>query len=158
MISYTNVIIFKTIAVYQKPVEKILELLPLIEPLELDLHLACLSHNACSLISQSLIVPLLLLYTNRLHSCGWNSAAVITSVSSSMLAGFMSTISHPIKKSPCTRSIKKKLLWLKIHCILLLTQNFSIYCSLIHINTLGEKFYVIKGYWSFGLWPPNAKG
>lgn len=32
MISYTNVIIFKTIAVYQKPVEKILELLPLIEP------------------------------------------------------------------------------------------------------------------------------
>lgn len=107
MISYTNVIIFKTIAVYQKPVEKILELLPLIEPLELDLHLACLSHNACSLISQSLIVPLLLLYTNRLHSCGWNSAAVITSVSSSMLAGFMSTISHPIKKSPCTRSIKK---------------------------------------------------
>lgn len=34
MISYTNVIIFKTIAVYQKPVEKILELLPLIEPLE----------------------------------------------------------------------------------------------------------------------------
>lgn len=132
MISYTNVIIFKTIAVYQKPVEKILELLPLIEPLELDLHLACLSHNACSLISQSLIVPLLLLYTNRLHSCGWNSAAVITSVSSSMLAGFMSTISHPIKKSPCTRSIKKKLLWLKIHCILLLTQKCF---NLLFLNT-----------------------
>ena len=62
-------------------------------------HLACLSHKACSLISQRRIVPLLLLYTNKLHSWGWNSAAVITSVNSSILAGFMSTISYPIKES-----------------------------------------------------------
>merc|ERR1712142_105521 len=38
------------------------------------------------------MVPLLELYTNRLHSLGWNSEAVITSVSSSMLAGLMSTM------------------------------------------------------------------
>ena len=64
-------------------------------------HLACLSHKACSLISQRRIVPLLLLYTNKLHSWGWNSAAVITSVNSSILAGFMSTISYPIKERKC---------------------------------------------------------
>ena len=44
-------------------------------------------------MSHSLIIPLLLLYTNTLHSDGWNSAAVMTSVSSSMLAGLMSTMS-----------------------------------------------------------------
>merc|ERR1719228_1857385 len=38
------------------------------------------------------MVPLLELYTNRLHSLGWNSEAVITSVSSSMLAGLMATM------------------------------------------------------------------
>ena len=43
-------------------------------------------------MSHSLMVPLLELYTNRLHSLGWNSEAVITSVSSSMLAGLMSTM------------------------------------------------------------------
>ena len=45
-------------------------------------------------MSHNLTVPLLLLYTKRLHSDGWNSAAVITSVNSSMLAGLMSTISE----------------------------------------------------------------
>ena len=43
-------------------------------------------------MSHSLMVPLLELYTNRLHSFGWNSEAVMTSVSSSMLAGLMSTM------------------------------------------------------------------
>merc|ERR1719480_106679 len=38
------------------------------------------------------MVPLLELYTKRLHSLGWNSEAVMTSVSSSMLAGLMSTM------------------------------------------------------------------
>lgn len=56
-------------------------------------HLACLSHNAEDRISHNRIVPLLLLYTNKLHSSGWNSAAVITSVSSSMLVGLISTMS-----------------------------------------------------------------
>jgi hypothetical protein len=57
------------------------------------LHFECLSQSAAALMSHSLIVPLLLLYTNRLHSTGWNSAAVITSVSSSIFVGLMSTIS-----------------------------------------------------------------
>ncbi len=39
-------------------------------------------------------MPLLLLYTNRWQCCGWNSAAVITSVRSSILAGLMSTMSE----------------------------------------------------------------
>ena len=64
-----------------------------------NLHLACLSQRACWRISQSLIVPLLLLYTNKLHSNGWNSAAVITSVNSSILAGFISTISDTVKET-----------------------------------------------------------
>lgn len=53
----------------------------------------CLSHRAEERMSHSRTVPLLLLYTNTLHWCGWNSAAVITSVSSSMFAGLMSTMS-----------------------------------------------------------------
>lgn len=57
------------------------------------LPLAFWSHNADSLISANLIVPLLLLYMNKLHWWGWNSAAVITSVNSSILAGLMSTMS-----------------------------------------------------------------
>lgn len=57
-------------------------------------HLECLSHSAASLMSQSRRVPLLLLYTKRLQWWGWNSAAVITSVRSSMLAGLMSTMSE----------------------------------------------------------------
>lgn len=56
-------------------------------------HLVCLSHSADARMSHSRIVPLLLLYTKVLQWWGWNSAAVITSVSSSMLAGLMSTIS-----------------------------------------------------------------
>lgn len=53
-------------------------------------------------MSHNRIVPLLLLYTNVLQLLGWNSAAVITSVSSSILAGLISTIStqHFIKESP----------------------------------------------------------
>mmetsp|Transcript_25851 Transcript_25851/g.62797 ORF Transcript_25851/g.62797 Transcript_25851/m.62797 type:complete len:225 (-) Transcript_25851:333-1007(-) len=53
---------------------------------------ASLSHSAALRMSHSLIVPRLLLYMNRLHDLGWNSADVITSVSSSMLAGLMSTM------------------------------------------------------------------
>lgn len=58
-----------------------------------DLHFECLSQRAAARMSHRRMVPLLLLYTNTLHWCGWHSAAVITSVSSSMLAGLMSTIS-----------------------------------------------------------------
>lgn len=57
-------------------------------------HLVCLSQSAEALMSQRRKVPLLLLYTNKWQWCGWNSAAVITSVRSSMLAGLMSTISE----------------------------------------------------------------
>ena len=44
-------------------------------------------------MSASLIVPLELEYINRLQCMGWNSAAVMTSVNSSMLTGLMSTMS-----------------------------------------------------------------
>ena len=44
-------------------------------------------------MSASLMLLLELLYTNRLQCVGWNSVAVITSVSSSMLTGLMSTMS-----------------------------------------------------------------
>lgn len=57
-------------------------------------HLVCLSQSAAVRMSQRRMVPLLLLYTNTLHWFGWHSAAVITSVSSSMLAGLMSTMSE----------------------------------------------------------------
>ena len=59
-----------------------------------DSLLACLSQRAWSRMSQSRMVPLLLLYTKVLHCCGWNSAAVMTSVNSSILAGLMSTMSN----------------------------------------------------------------
>lgn len=52
----------------------------------------CSSHNARCRMSASLIVPFELAYINQLQLVGWNSAAVITSVSSSMLAGLISTI------------------------------------------------------------------
>lgn len=55
-------------------------------------RLVCLSQSAEALMSQRRSVPLLLLYTNRWQWWGWNSAAVITSVRSSMFAGLMSTI------------------------------------------------------------------
>lgn len=58
-----------------------------------DSHLLCLSQIACVRMSHSRIVPLLLLYTNKWHAVGWNSAAVMTSVNSSMFAGFISTMS-----------------------------------------------------------------
>jgi len=72
---------------------------------------AWLSHKAALLMSPNLIVPLLsknkngvavpkrytrsylLEYMKRLQCFGWNSAEVITSVSSSILAGLMSTMS-----------------------------------------------------------------
>lgn len=44
-------------------------------------------------MSASLMVPLELEYMNKLQCMGWNSAAVMTSVSSSMFTGLMSTIS-----------------------------------------------------------------
>ena len=44
-------------------------------------------------MSASLMVPFELEYMKLLQLMGWNSAAVMTSVSSSMLTGFMSTIS-----------------------------------------------------------------
>ena len=59
------------------------------------LHFACLSHKADSRMSASLIVPLELEYMNKLQCRGWNSAAVITSVSSSMFTGLISTMSGP---------------------------------------------------------------
>lgn len=56
-------------------------------------HFACRSHNAESRISASFIFDLELEYMNRLQWFGWNSVAVMTSVSSSILTGLMSTIS-----------------------------------------------------------------
>ena len=44
-------------------------------------------------MSASLMLLLELEYMNKLHCVGWNSAAVMTSVNSSILAGLMSTIS-----------------------------------------------------------------
>ena len=64
----------------------------------LKILLAWESHSADCLMSHNLSIPLLLLYTKRLHSFGWNSAAVITSVSSSIFAGLISTISFNIRK------------------------------------------------------------
>ena len=58
-----------------------------------DARLACRSQRAESRMSASLMVPLELEYINRLQCIGWNSAAVMTSVSSSMFTGLMSTIS-----------------------------------------------------------------
>ena len=58
----------------------------------IDLRFACSSHKAFCRISANLIVPLLDAYMNQLQLVGWNSAAVMTSVSSSMLAGLISTM------------------------------------------------------------------
>ena len=44
-------------------------------------------------------------YMNTLHCVGWNSAAVMTSVSSSMFAGLMSTMSIPGVKSVLSAKI-----------------------------------------------------
>lgn len=60
--------------------------------LDEDLRFACWSHRALSLMSANLIVPLELAYMNQLQLIGWNSAAVMTSVNSSMLAGLISTM------------------------------------------------------------------
>lgn len=71
------------------------------------LHLAWLSHSADALMSHMRMVPLLLLYTKVLHWLGWNSAAVMTSVSSSMLAGLMSTISEEVSVKEPNRHLHK---------------------------------------------------
>ena len=67
------------------------------------LHLECRSHRAEERMSHRRTVPLLLLYTNTLHWCGCSSAAVITSVSSSMFAGLMSTMSARAVKAGAGR-------------------------------------------------------
>ena len=66
---------------------------------EENARLACLSHRACSRMSASLTVPLDDEYEKRLHWSGWNSAAVMTSVSSSMLTGLMSRMSAGARSS-----------------------------------------------------------
>lgn len=66
-------------------------------------------------MSLNLIVPLLELYMNRLQCCGWNSAAVMTSVSSSIFVGLISTMSTQrisSKKLQTNHSILK--LWFEI--------------------------------------------
>eukprot|EP01139_Manchomonas_bermudensis_P010370 Amastigsp_a340305_166.p3 type:complete len:161 gc:universal Amastigsp_a340305_166:966-484(-) len=54
--------------------------------------LACASQIAAARMSAILIVPFDDEYMNVEHESGWNSAEVITSVSSSMFSGLMSTI------------------------------------------------------------------
>lgn len=56
-------------------------------------HLTWRSQRADSRMSANLIVPFELEYMKRLQCIGWNSAAVITSDNSSILAGLISTIS-----------------------------------------------------------------
>jgi len=58
-----------------------------------DTHFVCRSHSAASRMSASLILLFELEYMKRLQCCGWNSAAVITSVNSSIFTGLISTIS-----------------------------------------------------------------
>lgn len=62
-----------------------------------NVHFACLSHNAESRISASLILLFELEYMKRLQWNGWNSVAVMTSVNSSMFTGLISTISNIMK-------------------------------------------------------------
>ena len=57
-------------------------------------HLACLSQSAESRMSASLMLLFELEYMNKLQCDGWNSVAVMTSVSSSILIGLMSTMSR----------------------------------------------------------------
>src|SRR3989338_2342202 len=54
--------------------------------------LACWSHSAAWRMSASFMPPFDELYRKWWQCGGWNSAAVMTSDSSSMLAGLMSTI------------------------------------------------------------------
>ena len=51
-------------------------------------------------MSASLMLLFELEYINKLQCCGWNSAAVMTSVSSSILTGLMSTMSDVQGKWP----------------------------------------------------------
>jgi hypothetical protein len=59
-------------------------------------------------MSASLILLFELEYMKTLHCVGWNSAAVITSVSSSMLVGLISTISMRIKHGDIRTGIPNK--------------------------------------------------
>jgi len=61
--------------------------------LKYNLRFEWLSHSAAWRMSPSLMAPRLVLYVIILQWEGWKSAAVITSVNSSMLFGLMSTIS-----------------------------------------------------------------
>lgn len=78
-------------------------------------HFAWLSHNAASRMSASLIVPFELEYMNRLHWMGWNSAAVMTSVNSSMLTGLMSTMSAKLAHAVHHHPLKLWSLMFKFH-------------------------------------------
>lgn len=70
--------------------------------------MACLSHRACSRMSASLTVPLDDEYEKRLHCSGWNSAAVMTSVSSSMLTGLMSRMSASSARAHVSAPLSRK--------------------------------------------------
>lgn len=69
-----------------------MRLFPVLGMFDGNSRLWCSSHKARCRMSASLMVPFELAYMNQLQLVGWNSAAVITSVSSSMFAGLMSTI------------------------------------------------------------------
>mmetsp|Transcript_6889 Transcript_6889/g.13276 ORF Transcript_6889/g.13276 Transcript_6889/m.13276 type:complete len:211 (+) Transcript_6889:473-1105(+) len=58
--------------------------------------LECSSQRALLRMSASLIEPLLLLQRKVLHCVGWHTAAVMTSVSSSMLSGLISTMLNEV--------------------------------------------------------------
>lgn len=58
-----------------------------------DKHFAERSQRAESRISASLMLLFELEYMNKLHCVGWNSVAVMTSVSSSIFTGLISTMS-----------------------------------------------------------------
>jgi hypothetical protein len=73
-----------------------------------DVRFACRSHNAEFRMSASLILLFELEYMKTLHCVGWNSAAVMTSVSSSMLAGLISTMSVSNVRNRRNRRKKKR--------------------------------------------------
>ena len=74
---------------------------------EHSVRLTCLSQSAWTRMSQRRTVPLEEANANMPQHDGWNSAAVITSVRSSMFGGFMSTMSaRPGETSRCdTRAL-----------------------------------------------------
>mmetsp|Transcript_47039 Transcript_47039/g.112064 ORF Transcript_47039/g.112064 Transcript_47039/m.112064 type:complete len:210 (-) Transcript_47039:360-989(-) len=62
--------------------------------------LAWVSQSARSRVSAILIEPREFDHRNRLQWSGWHDAAVITSVSSSMLSGLMSTMLNEVSETP----------------------------------------------------------